>query len=101
MGAKVKLLKLYPADQEDSILLKDQSFTADKDAHRLDLFGTKPELGTYTAEVEVTPTDKQFSAIKNSPLNFNVVGTASIADTVVTVATSDDPADIKSGKKYK
>jgi len=101
---KVTLLKLYLADQEDSVLLSKQEFTAvegDQTSYQLNLFGSKLEPGTYTAELKVVPTDKKFSTVDNVALNFKVVGIASIADTIITVSTSEDATDVRAGKKYK
>jgi len=100
--AKVVLLKAYESNDEDSILTNNQEFSSvDDTTYQFNFLNLKPEIGSYTLDFRVTPTDKKYSAIDNVSFNVRVVGTISISDTQITIVDSIDVYETNEGKKYK
>lgn len=97
---KVVLLKAYPTNAEEKILLSNKDLTAAEGGYQIDFGTAKPEPGSYTLDLKITPSDNKHSP-KETSLTLKVVGPVTISDTQITVSESEDSQDISSGKKHK
>jgi len=101
--AKVVLIKAFPTDEEESILASNKEFTAvegDQTAYQLDFLALKPDVGAYTLELKVVPTDKKFATIDSVDVQIKVIGAITVSDATLIISDSEDSHDV-AGKKYK
>jgi len=102
--AKVFLVKAYPSQQENNPLVSNQELFAvegEKTLYQFNLLAAKPESGFYTLVLMITPEDKKFIGVNHVELSVKITGSATVSDVVLTVADSQDVADINEGRKYR
>jgi len=103
--AKVFLVKAYPSNQEDNVLVSNQELfpvEGEDTAYQFNFLALKPEAGSYILEFRATPEKKEkFRAIDNVVFTVKVIGIATVADAQLTVSDSLDSQDIAEGRKYR
>jgi len=103
--AKVFLVKAYPSNQEDNVLVSNQELfpvEGEDTTYQFNFLALKPEAGSYVLEFRATPEKKEkFRAVDNVVFNVKVIGTATIVDAQLTVSDSLDAQDIAEGRKYR
>jgi len=93
----VQLVKAYTDAEKNKPFLTNQELTStDGEVYQFNLGTTEP--GFYNLELRVTPTDTKYVGVDSAIRKVKALGSVSVADAQLTVATSEDT---NSGKKYK
>jgi oligosaccharyltransferase complex subunit delta (ribophorin II) len=99
-GSKVTVTKAYPTGNSKSILVQNVDLTASGEEYSFNLLQSKPDIGSYTLELAVTPSDKKYREFKKI-VQATVLGQIVVSDVQVTVSDSDDSLDVAKGTKHK